>query len=103
MNRSAANPAGSLVKATPEAVPATADTATTRRARCMTQFARNAEGPARCHSSLEPTGPSCAAIASEATGNPKGASLTGCAFSDFTFSLRHLYFSDIMLSWQKES
>ena len=88
-NHSVANPAVLLVKATPEAVPVTADTATTHRVRCMTQFVQTVVNLARCRSSHVPTDPSCAAIASEATGNFKGTSLTGCAFSKTPAILGH--------------
>jgi hypothetical protein len=57
----------------------------------MTQFARNAAKPARFPFSPVPTDRSCAAIASEATGNFKGTSFTGCAFSTSGITIFRTY------------
>ena len=70
MNRSAASPAVSLVRAHPEAAdPATAVTATMHPVRCMMRCAQSAANLARFRSSPALTDRLCAAIASEATGN----------------------------------
>jgi hypothetical protein len=66
MSRSVANPAGTFVRVTPEAVPVMVPLA-----RCTMRFAQNAEKPVRFHSSQPLTDRLSAAIASEAAGTNK--------------------------------
>ena len=80
-DRSVANPAASLVRAHPEAVPC--DGGYRDNAPRQMYDAVCADCGKSCQVPFQPRidDPSCAAIASEATGNFKGTSLTGCAFS----------------------